>query len=772
MGYLLSVDLGTTFTAAALAAGGSTRMVALGTRATVIPSVVALRADGAVLTGEAAERRAIAEPARAAREFKRRLGDPTPIVIGGTPYGAEALMAHLLRATIDLVAEREGAAPEKVVLSHPAGYGPYKLDLMRQVGHLAGLSTVGFITEPQAAAVHYSGLERIEPGEVVAVYDLGGGTFDAALVRRTGDGFELLGTPDGLERFGGIDIDDAVFAHVRRSLGEALESQDPGDAGVVAGLSRLREDCRAGKEALSVDTDVSIPVMLPSLHTEVRLTRAEFEDMIRPRIRETVGIVERMVSGAGLGPGDVTRVVLVGGSSRIPLVSEMVREATGLPVGRDADPKNAISLGAAEAGFAIPPAAGGAPPPPAEVEENPAGDETQPVRAPESPPAAGVEPAAGGRWRPPLVAAIVGAVVVIAAVVIGVLAWSGGDDPAASGTTLTSVTVPGEEPAEGAGGEPAPVEGPAPAPEVMALYRTDFTTPDGRGSWGAWADADGSAPPDDIASDYYPALGVYDAADPAVTGRHLAWMRAAGIGTVAPLWEGPDSPGARVLEGMLELLDRYDMRFALAVRLPEPRPEVFFELMSVAREMYGESQSWLRLPRPGSDEPHAVVLLYFPEGAGADPGAWASVLQEVSSQGVAVLVGATEPDWIEAGAAGVVGGPIDGGFGWATPLPDQAIYAPEVSPGGAGRRVGDPDVDRDRAGGAWYTEQWELAHAARRPGLVVVRSFNDWVLGSQIEPAMPEPPERPGVPYLTYSPLDPEAYLAITAEFVDAFGYR
>jgi molecular chaperone DnaK len=350
--YLLSVDLGTTFSAAALVEGAEPRMVALGTHTATIPSVVALRPDGTVLIGEAAERRAVSDPTRVAREFKRRLGDPVSTIIGGTPYGAEMLMAHLLRGVVGRVAEQQGCGPERVVLSHPANYGPYKLDLLEQVGHLAEVEGLEFITEPQAAAVHYSAAERIEVGEVVAVYDLGGGTFDAALVVRTSGGFELLGTPDGLERFGGIDLDEAVFAHVRRSLGGAVEALDPADPAAVSALARLREDCRLAKEGLSADSDAAIPVMLPNLHTEVRLVRAEFEDMIRPRLRETLATLERVVRSAGLGFGDLSRVLLVGGSSRIPLVGEMVAAATDRPVARDAHPKHAIALGAAAAGVA------------------------------------------------------------------------------------------------------------------------------------------------------------------------------------------------------------------------------------------------------------------------------------------------------------------------------------------------------------------------------------------------------------------------------------
>ena len=241
MGYQLGIDLGTTYTAAAVARGGRVEICALGTAAASIPSVILLRADGELLVGEVAVRRGLEEPTRVAREFKRRLGDPTPLVLGGTPYGAEALTSQLLRAVVRMVSEREGSAPDRVVLTHPANYGPYKLDTMREVARLAGLDlgSTAFITEPQAAAVSYAQRNRVEPGDVVAVYDFGGGTFDAALLQRRDEGFALLGRPEGMERFGGIDIDAAILNHIDQSLDGAVRALDPDDPAVISAVSRL-----------------------------------------------------------------------------------------------------------------------------------------------------------------------------------------------------------------------------------------------------------------------------------------------------------------------------------------------------------------------------------------------------------------------------------------------------------------------------------------------------------------------------------------------------
>lgn len=352
MGYQLGIDLGTTYTAAAVARGGRVEVAALGTASPVIPSVVLLRADGEVLVGEGAVRRGQDEPTRVAREFKRRLGDPTPLVLGGTPYGAEALTGHLLRSVVRAVAEREGSAPDRVVLTHPANYGPYKLDMMREVARLAGLdlATTAFITEPQAAAISYAQRNRVEPGDVVAVYDFGGGTFDAALLQRRDEGFVLIGRPEGMERFGGIDIDAAILNHIDVSLDGAIRALDPDDPAVISAVSRLKDECREAKEALAADTDTSIAVNLPTVQTRIRLTRRELEDMIRPRLTETLEALDRAVRSAGLTMDQVSRILLVGGSSRMPLVSATLQRETGRPIAVDAHPKYAIALGAAAFG--------------------------------------------------------------------------------------------------------------------------------------------------------------------------------------------------------------------------------------------------------------------------------------------------------------------------------------------------------------------------------------------------------------------------------------
>ena len=344
--YALGIDLGTTFTAAAVHRDGRAEICPLGTRSAAVPTVVLLREDGETVTGEAAGRRGLAAPDRVAREFKRRLGDPTPVLLGGTPFSAEALMSRVLRAVVADVARREGGAPARVCVTHPANWGPFKTDLLRQAVRSAGLHDVLLTTEPEAAAVFYARQQRVPDGAVVAVYDLGGGTFDAAVLRKTGGGFTILGRPEGIDQLGGIDVDAAVLGHVVRALGGAWEELDEDDPAVVAATARLREECVAAKEALSADTDTTVPVLLPGLVTQVRLTRAELEGMVRPALQDTLDALDRALRSAGVAPAELDAVLLVGGASRMPLVAQLVGAGLGRPVAVDAHPKHAVALGA------------------------------------------------------------------------------------------------------------------------------------------------------------------------------------------------------------------------------------------------------------------------------------------------------------------------------------------------------------------------------------------------------------------------------------------
>ncbi len=349
-GYLLGIDVGTTRTAAATCRIGAwpseCEIVNLGDRSSAVPSVLFVGDDGGVLVGEAAERRATSEPDHVVREFKRRIGDPTPVLVSGRPWAPEDLAARLVQWVVERVTQREGGPATHLAVTHPASWGAHKKDLLGAALHRHGLP-VAFLAEPQAAALHYAAAERVEPGSTIAVYDFGGGTFDAAVVHKDAQGFSLLGRPEGVERLGGIDLDELVFEHVVEGLPEAFDGLDEDDPAVLSAVAAVRRECTEAKEALSADTEVSIPVLTPVGQGSVRLHRSEFEAMIHPHVEETVSALHRAIASAGVGADQLTAVLLVGGSSRIPLVAQMVSEQLGRPVAVDADPKNAIAKGAA-----------------------------------------------------------------------------------------------------------------------------------------------------------------------------------------------------------------------------------------------------------------------------------------------------------------------------------------------------------------------------------------------------------------------------------------
>ena len=243
-----------------------------------------------------------------------------------------------------------GEQPAEVILTHPANWGPFRLELLEQVAVMAGVGPVRRCTEPEAAAAQYAAQNRVAPGDRVAVYDLGGGTFDACVLEKTETGFRALGTPEGVEHLGGVDFDEAVLRHVLTALGPGAAGLDPDDPAVTVGLARLRRDCVEAKEALSTDVDTLVPVALPGMTTTVRLTRSEFETMIRPALNESIAAMGRALRSAQVEPSTLRSILLVGGSSRIPLVSEMLHREFTVPTALDTHPKHDVVLGSVRAG--------------------------------------------------------------------------------------------------------------------------------------------------------------------------------------------------------------------------------------------------------------------------------------------------------------------------------------------------------------------------------------------------------------------------------------
>ena len=346
MTYSLGVDLGTTFVAAAVERPSGVAMVPLGEQSVVAPAVAAVRPDGSIITGDAAERRAVSQPAQVARGLRRRLGDPEPVRLGDVSYPVSTLLGAQLRDVVARVTEREGGPPDRIVLTHPATWTPTRRGRFEEAAQAAGLESPLLVTDAEAA-VQYAAPGRVREGGVVAVYDLGGGGFEATLVRTGPGGPEILGTPEGTDVLGGADIDEAILSYVDDAVGGALARLDADDARTAAALARLRQDCVLAKETLSNDTETVVPVFLPGRHFEIRLNRTTFEQMLRAPLGSTLDALNHAVRSAGLAPADVDAVLLVGGSTRIPMVTELLTREFGRPVLEGVHPVHAVASGAA-----------------------------------------------------------------------------------------------------------------------------------------------------------------------------------------------------------------------------------------------------------------------------------------------------------------------------------------------------------------------------------------------------------------------------------------
>lgn len=354
--YYLAVDVGTSRTAAAtMRAAEHAEPVSfpLGRHSDSAPSAVFV-ADGELLFGDAAARRAIAQPERVIREFKRRIGDDVPILAGDRRFAPEDVFAEVVTWVIDVVAEREGAPPSGVAVTVPVEWRGHRIDAVRGALARAGWKDVLLLTEPEAAARRYEASRAVPPGRFLAVYDLGGGTFDAVVLRKTHDGvLAVAGEPAGMAALGGSDFDDLVLRHAVTAAGIGPEAMRIDDESRVA-WAAMRRECIDAKESLSFDSEAVVPILIGGGRTTVRLTRSEFEDMIEESIGKTADVLAEAMTAADLDTDgdDLHAILLTGGSSRIPRVAQLLSERFDRPIAVDADPKAIIALGAAMAAAA------------------------------------------------------------------------------------------------------------------------------------------------------------------------------------------------------------------------------------------------------------------------------------------------------------------------------------------------------------------------------------------------------------------------------------
>lgn len=491
---VLAIDLGTSYTVAAIRRGARSPEVLEVGGERRMPSTVIVADDGELVVGRAAEDLASARPGDALRAPKRRLGDPSPAVLGGRPFAVVDLVAAMLRAVTDEAAHHGVGAPTSVRLTHPASWTTPRLDQLVRAAGRAGVTDPVLVPEPLAAAVEHGIDTDLPTGTHVAVYDLGGGTFDTTILRVGGDAPVAVGRPGGDASLGGELFDELLVNVVGERLEPGVwdELQASDELSWRRAAAALRMEVRRAKEALTQAPVAELLLPLPAGLVHLRITRDDLDAVVGPYVDESVRVLLDSVRAAGVDVASLGAVYLVGGASRMPLVTRRLTEALGdVPVLRRGDPKAVVALGAARAAFDVarppvtrPAGPASAPTSPATVVDADATalDRTpvveRPVAAPPAPPArvdtlpppvpvAPVVPS--GRRR-----TLVGAAVVSAVVIAGGL-WavtSRGGDGDASATT-TSATFAAASP----GGAPVTAPTVTSAPAVTAAPAAPITLP-------------------------------------------------------------------------------------------------------------------------------------------------------------------------------------------------------------------------------------------------------------------------------------------------------
>ncbi|WP_345729812.1 ABC transporter substrate-binding protein [Cryptosporangium minutisporangium] len=346
-GYALGIDFGTSNTVAVLRHPDGRVESLLFDGSPLLASAVFADPDGPLLTGRDALHSARTRPECLEPNPKRRIDDGT-VLLGTREIPVAELLAAVLSRVVAEAVRVAGRVPADVVLTHPVSWGPRRLDLLHRAVITAGLGEPALVPEPVAAAQGFLTLPdvRLATGETAVVYDLGGGTFDASVVRRTDSGFEVLAA-EGLSDLGGLDIDAAIFAH----LGAAFRSRDriawgrlesPVTAGDRRASRLLWDDIRTAKEMLSRSSTADLHV--PLLGDELPLGREQLDDLARPLLDQTVDATRAALRAARVT--EIAGLFLVGGSSRIPLASTLLFRRLGVAPTVVESPELVVARGA------------------------------------------------------------------------------------------------------------------------------------------------------------------------------------------------------------------------------------------------------------------------------------------------------------------------------------------------------------------------------------------------------------------------------------------
>lgn len=346
MSKIIGIDLGTTNSCVSVLEGGEPKVIPNPEGGRTTPSVVAFK-NGEKMVGETAKRQAITNP-NTISSVKRLMGTSKKVEAEGKKYTPEEISAMLLSYMKDYAEEYLGDKVTKAVITVPAYFNDAERQATKNAGKIAGLEVERIINEPTAAALAY-GLEKQDNNQTILVYDLGGGTFDVSILELGEGVFEVIST-SGNNKLGGDDFDQRIVDH----LVETFKKENGIDLSKdKMATQRLRDAAEKAKKELSgvTTTQISLPFISQGdagpLHLDVNLTRAKFEDLIRDLAESTLTSVRNAMKDAKMSNSDIDKVILVGGSTRIPMIQELIKKELGKEPHKGVNPDEVVAMGAA-----------------------------------------------------------------------------------------------------------------------------------------------------------------------------------------------------------------------------------------------------------------------------------------------------------------------------------------------------------------------------------------------------------------------------------------
>ncbi len=352
MGKIIGIDLGTTNSCAAVLEAGAAKVIPNPEGGRTTPSVVAFK-KGERIVGDAAKRQALTNP-NTCSSIKRLMGTNKKVELDGKKYTPEEISAMILSYIKDYAESYLGEKVDRAVITVPAYFNDAERQATKNAGKIAGLEVERIINEPTAAALSY-GLEK-EEGQTILVYDLGGGTFDVSILE-LGDGVFEVKSTNGNNKLGGDDFDQRIIDYI---VEEFEKENDIDLTEDKMAMQRLKEAAEQAKKNLSgtLSTTISAPFIAKNedgepVHVDMTLTRAKFEDLISDLVESTLEPVKKALKDAKMTKKDIDKVVLVGGSTRVPLVYETVTKELGKEPSREVNPDEVVAMGAAIQGGVI-----------------------------------------------------------------------------------------------------------------------------------------------------------------------------------------------------------------------------------------------------------------------------------------------------------------------------------------------------------------------------------------------------------------------------------